>query len=200
MVSQNQTTTKSLIYICKIHKEKGRDRIRLSPVPTEASRRFDPQTKELIAILRTPDPLVLPVPFHIVSLLKQWIFRDQISEEDLKWEIGFLGYEYLNPIIHAFGLSSITLAHASVEKLREAKMRILLDRVKNIEVDAVEIEATGFYLWPSRSSTERIVFKAGLFNLEDIRDYAAFSEAVFIVDLYNLMKDLKIRWDIDWRY
>jgi len=198
MVSQNQTTTKSLIYICKVHKEKGRDRIRLSPVPTEASRRFDPQTKEVIAILRTPDPLTLPLPYHLVSIMKQKVFRDQISESDMKWEVGFLAYEFLNVVIHVFGLGSIALAHypVSVLNVEKGKERIS----KDLAVEKVKISATGFYLWPHRETTERIRFEAELYDLEDHFDYATYSYANFTVDIYGLMKDLKIRWDIDWRY
>jgi len=193
MVSQN----KSLIYIGKIHREKGRDRIRLTPIPTEASRRINFE-KEVVVVIRTLEPAVLPLPYHIISLMKQKVFRDQISEEDLKWEIGFLAYEYLNVIIHILGLGSIALAHYPVNKLVMEKRKARISRDK--EVDVVKIKATGFYLWPHRETTERVRFESELYDLEDHFDYATYSYATYIVDLYNLMKDLKIRWDIDWRY
>ena len=193
MVSQN----KSLIYIGKIHREKGRDRIRLTPIPTEASRRINFE-KEVVVVIRTLEPVVLPLPFHLVSLLKQKVFRDQISESDMRWEIGFLAYEYLNPIIHAMGLGSIALAHYPVNKLVVEKRKARISRDK--EVDVVKITAAGFYLWPHREPTGRVQFESELYDLEDHFDHATYSNAAFIVDIYGLMKDLKLRWDIDWRY
>jgi hypothetical protein len=197
MSTQNKSQNKSLIYLGKTRRERKKDRVHISPIPTEAGRRFSPE-KDVIVIVRTPDPLTLPLPFHIVSIVKQWVFKDRIDENGLRGEIGFLAYEYLNPILHGLGLSSVTIAHYIVNKLLMERRKARISRDK--EVDVVKIEATGFYLWPHRDITERIVFEAELYDLDDHFDYNVYSYAEFIVDLYNLMRDLKIRWDIDWRY
>jgi len=193
---------KSLIYISRPTKEKTRDRVRPTSIPEEASRRFFEQGSgerpDLITIVRPTDPITLPLAYHLISLLKQKVFRDQISESDMKWEIGFLAYEYLNTIIHILGLGSIALAHYPVNNLSVERGKVRIS--KDLAVDVVRLRASGFYLWPFRETTERIRFEADLYDLEDIRDYNAFSNASFIVDIYGLMKDLKLRWDIDWRY
>jgi len=197
MSTQNKSQNKSLIYLGKTRREEKKDRIHLSPIPVEAGRRFSPE-KDVIVIVRTPEPVSLPLPYHLISVMKQWVFKEQIDENGLRGEIGFLAYEFLNVVIHALGLGSITLAHypVSVLNVERGKERIS----KDLAVDVVRLRASGFYLWPFRETTERIRFEADLYDLEDTRDYNAFSGAAFIIDIYGLMKDLKIRWDIDWRY
>jgi len=194
---------KSLIYISRPTKEKTRDRVRPTSIPEEASRRFfelgpSNERPDLITIVRSIEPISLPLPYHIISLMKQKVFKNQVSDQDLRWEIGFLAYEYLNVVIHVLGLGSIALAHYPVNVLNVERGRARISRDK--EVDVIKIEAAGFYLWPFREPTERIKFMAELYDLDDHFDYATYSYATYIVDLYNLMRDLKIRWDIDWRY
>jgi len=199
---QIKSRYKVLIYISKPTKEKGRDRVKLTAIPEEASRRFfaefTEQDTELLTIVRKKDPIELPVPFHIVSILKKQVFKEGMDEEGLKAEIGFLAYEYLNPILHVLGLGSITVKHYQVEKMSITREKVKIG--EGIEVDKVSIEATGFTLYPLESTTENIRFSADLYNLDDHFDYGSHSAAKFIIDLYGLMKELKIRWDIDFRY
>jgi len=191
------TQNKSLVYIGKTRREEKKDRIHLSPIPTEASRRFGDH-KEVVVIVRTLEPVAFPLPYHLISIMKQWVFKEQIDENGLRGEIGFLAYEFLNVVIHVLGLGSITLAHYPVNKIAVERGRARIS--KDLAVEKVKISAAGFYLWPHRETTERIKFMAELYDLDDHFDYATYSYATYIVDLYNLMKDLKIRWDIDWRY
>lgn len=198
-IPQIKSRYKVLIYISKPTREKGRDRVKLTAIPEEASRRFfTEEDSELLTIVRKKDPIELPIPFHIVSILKRQVFKEGMDEEGLKAEIGFLGYEYLNPILHVLGLGSITVKHYQVEKMSITREKVKIG--EGIEVDKVSIEATGFTLYPLESTTKNIRFSAVLYNLDDHFDYGTHSNAVFIIDLYGLMKELKIRWDIDFRY
>ena len=192
---------RSLIYIPKIIREKGRNRIRLSPIYEEAARRFiieDIEDKELITTVRKLDPVKVPLPYHLVRFLKDAIFKHKIKQNDLAFEIAFIGYEYLNIVLHILGLGSISIIHYSPEEFSIKREKATLS--DNVAIDKVIVKASGFTIYPPRKITRTIEFYGKFYNVDDRIDYGLFSDAGFIVDVYQLMKELKIKWDIDTRY
>ena len=197
-ISQIQHSPRSLIYIPRIIREKGRNRIRLSPIYEEAARRLIIEDKEVIATIRKLEPLKVPLLYHLVRFLKECIFRKKLEQSDLAFEIGFIAYEYVNIVLHLLGLGSISIIHYSPEQFSVKKEKIAI--TDEGIVDKVVVEATGFTIYPHRKTTNSIKFYGQFFNVRDEIDYGMFSDASFTVDIYRLMKELNIKWDIDTRY
>jgi len=188
---------KSVIYISKLKKEKGRDRVRPLHLYEEASRRFLPESEAIITI-RKLDPLKVPLPHHLLCFIKDCIFKHRLAENDLAFEIAFIGYEYLNIVLHILGLGSISIMHYSPEEFSIKREKATLS--DNVAIDKVIVRASGFTIYPPRKITRTIEFYGKFYNVDDRIDYGLFSDAGFIVDVYQLMKELKIKWDIDTRY
>jgi len=200
-ISQIQHSPRSLIYIPKIIREKGRNRIRLSPIYEEAARRFiieDIEDKELIATVRKLDPVKVPLPYHLVRFLKDAIFKHKIKQNDLAFEIAFIGYEYLNVILHLLGLGSISIMHYNPEEFDVEREKVAI--TDEGLIDKVIVRAAGFTIYPFRKPTQAIEFYGVFYDVRDEIDYGTFSDGGFTVDLYKLMKEHNLRWDIDTRY
>lgn len=197
-ISKIQSEPKSLIYIPKIIKEKGKNRIKLSAIYEEASRRFIVEGKELIATIRKLDPLKIPLPYHLLRFIKDCIFKHRLAENDLAYEIAFIGYEYLNIVLHILGLGSISIMHYSPEEFSIKRERATLS--DNAVIDKVIVKASGFTVYPPRKITKAIEFHGEFYNIDDRIDYGMLSDAGFIVNIYQLMKEFNIKWDIDTRY
>ena len=195
---------KSLLFLGKIYLEKKRNRIRISPIPVEASWRFiaggeNEGNKDIIVMVRkAKEKIMLPLPSYLVVMLKHAVLKKRISEEDLRFEIGFLAYEYVNVVIHLLGLDSISIMHRAPEVFNVRRDEVDISREGRIE--RVVIRASGFIIYPLEKPTNRISFYGQFFDVRDEIDYENFSGARFELDLYGLMKELKIRWDIGVRY
>lgn len=149
-------------------------------------------------VRRAKEKLTVPVPTHLVMTLKHAIFKEAVTEEDLKFEIGFLAYEYVNVIIHLLGLDSISIMHRPPEVFNVRRDEVDISREGRIKRE--EIQASGFIIYPLEKPTNHISFYGQFFDVRDEIDYENFSGAHFELDLYGLMKELKIRWDIGVRY
>jgi len=193
----NRYRPKSVIYITRLSREKGRDRVRPLHLYEEASRRFLPE-REAIITIRKIEPLRVPLPHHLVRFLKDCIFKHRLAENDLAFEVAFISYEYLNIVLHILGLGSISIMHYTPEEFSIKREKATLSG--NVEIDKVVVKASGFIIYPFRKPTRAIEFYGKFYNVDNKIDYGIFSDAGYIANIYHLMKEFNIKWDIDYRY
>lgn len=173
--------------------EKDRDRFKLVS-PEELARRMRlNREEEVLVTVRRTDPIEIVLPHHFVAFLKDLIFNKKVQKEDLKFEVGFMLYEYINPLLRIMGISASGLTIYYYEPM---EFELKIERDNDFNVDAAEIYASKFTILPVEKPTDHIRLYGRILNREDDYD---LSYLKLYIGLYQILKDLKIKWDTSLR-
>ncbi len=195
---ENMYKPKALIYLTRLTREKKRSRIRPLPAYEEASRRFLPESKEVIVVIRKTEPLKVPLPHHLTRFLKECVFKHRLAENDLKFEIAFVAYEYVNIVLRLLGLDHLTIIYHEPREFEVKKEKLAI--TPQYSVDKIIIDASDFIVYPFKKPSSNIRFHGEFVDVRDEIDYETFSGAYFTIDLYQLMKEFNMKWDVGIRY
>ena len=192
MSTQNETQIKikSGFFITTPVFERGRDRFRVTS-PEELSRRMRiDRGEEILVTIRRTDPIEIPLPYHLVLFIKDLIFNKRAQEEDVKEEVGFMVYEYINPLLRVLGIgpNTITIFYRGPEEFE-----LKIERDKEFNVDVAILQVSGFTILPLEKPSNYVKLYGRILNKENDYDLSFLR---ITIDLYNLLKELKIRWDV----
>jgi len=184
---------KSIVFRTKLYYAKDK-RLRIPALPKELSMLArELEGREVWAILLSLNrEIEIVLPWIITQKVKQLIFNEVKSEEDIKEILAFLVFDVVNSYIRLLlpNIPSILYRVPEHVEVRRGKVE---------GNDVLWIIATKFAVWPTAEGekvTNAITIKMELYNIPDEKDYENYSQITVRINLMQLIDEVGIRWDL----
>jgi len=185
---------KVVVFKTRVYLTKNDERFRLNPLPKEIARiARDLEGKEVWAVLYALDrEIEIELPWIITKRLKQIVFNEAKSEEDIKEALTFIAFDTINTYLRLLLPNVPSILFREPEHVE----------VKKINVEGIEgvwLKASGFTIYPTAEGekvADAIAIEAELYDLPDEKDMFTWSEVTVRINLRKLLEELQIRWDI----
>jgi len=185
---------KSIVFRTKLYYSNKDQRLRIPPLSKELTvLARELEGREVLAVLYLLDrEIEIELPWLIVKRLKQIVFNEAKSEEDIKEALAFIAFDVLNSYLRLIlpSIPSILMRNPEHVEVRRGKVE---------GNDVLWIIATKFTVWPTAEGekvTNAITIKMELYNIPDEKDAFTHSSVVVRINLRELINETGIRWDL----